>query len=761
MKLPRFSRNSGGEAAPGDASGAPQPAPVPKTDAYAAVPNDAGAFDQQSVDPAQPVQPLPFDGVPPPPPPTAAAPPVPQAPPAGGEGTVKKPRFPRFLKSRKHAAAPSESSNTSASDAHVPPPVDAALPPGLDAPPPLPEEGDSVPPPVDPRAAEREEVRRRRRLIEIGSGVSMGGPDSNSEDGESTDDDARRRNNEEEDVMGGEDEGKPLEDAVVASVSDPPHVPALPTATKSTAFNSAADAFRHASPHPSAPHFIDTSHIDGAPLPGPPPQHSLFPPFPSPSGNSMPSSTFQPPAPYQTSTTYFPPSSAPQGEAVPPRHFEQPQLPQPSQNNAAEMAELFASRAFGAPATHSSPFPAQPAPLAPPPPPPPMSASGDFLHSGEDALMKRSNSARRPAPVGWGSITGSTPSGPVYAHSLHTSQTFSSTNIDPAVADKIKRGRELAMLAVQQEEKGNLGAAESGYIKALSLLVPASKELDIGSDLTKHVRKTQKAKIQREAAAMLDRCEELRRFIKANGPAVPDELPRLPGLLPKPAKPAPPPRESKPKDKGSAEAKKGGRPLPSPPPPAADGGDDDLLSRIANRQKMLPDTTGETSRATAPSIETSFSDKQHEPTESSNSFKQSLGSSSQPSAPSEDPGLEKGQGLKDEYDFKSKSMAHPSPDGNVTSHPSLSSSFRNLSLSGAPSISNKSPGNVQDGSGTREGGSVANVCFLCRRNAHLRTKCNHTFCSNCGNQVVSVFGSCPVPGCNELISLDDFDHILR
>lgn len=759
MKLPRFSRNNGSEPPAPDSSGGEQPIPGSKTDTFSGVPDTPGAFEQQPMGSTEPIQSLPFDGVPPPPPPTEA-PPASYAPPSG-EGAVKKSRFPRFLKQRKNtAAAPSESTNASGGDAPISTPLDSVPQSTHDVlpsvpPPPPPPEGDSVQPPVDPRAAEKEESRRKLRALEIRTGIAMNIQNSD-DDGESTDDEARRKNNEEDDGHQGEDEGKPLEDAVVASVSDPPSVPALPTATQSTAFNSTANAFRHSSSQPSAPHFIDTSHIDGAPLPAPPPQHSPFPPFQGSSGNSIPSSTYQPPAPYQTSTPFFPSVSAHQQEVPPqPPHFSQPQ------NNAAEMAELFASRAFGTP-SHSSPFPSQPTPLAPPPPPPPMSATGEFAHSQEDALMRRSNSTRRSAPIGWDSIVDSTPSRPVYGQPVHLSQTFSSPrDLDPALADKIKRGRELAMLAVQEEEKGNLGAAESGYIKALSLLIPASKELDIGSDLTKHVRKVQKNKIQREAAAMLDRCEELRRFIKANGPAVPDELPRLPGSLPKASKPSPPSRESKPKDGSKPKTGKGDRLLPPPPPPT-DAGDDDLLSRIANRHKALPDTPGESSQPTATPKETS-SDEEHISTKSFKTSDKSTGGFPKFPAPSEDPKLEREERPKYNLsDFNPGQTTQSTADDNDTRHRSLSSSFQNLSVTDdAPSTSNLSPRNVQDRDGSKAGGSVSDVCFLCRRQAHLRTKCNHTFCSNCGNQIVTVFGRCPVPDCNEEISLDDFDHILR
>lgn len=61
------------------------------------------------------------------------------------------------------------------------------------------------------------------------------------------------------------------------------------------------------------------------------------------------------------------------------------------------------------------------------------------------------------------------------------------------------------MLAVQQNQRGNMGAAEAIYIMASSLLIPASQDLEVRSELAQHMRMQLKAKMQREAAATLDR----------------------------------------------------------------------------------------------------------------------------------------------------------------------------------------------------------------------------------------------------------------
>ena len=74
-----------------------------------------------------------------------------------------------------------------------------------------------------------------------------------------------------------------------------------------------------------------------------------------------------------------------------------------------------------------------------------------------------------------------------------------------------------------------MGAANGGYLKALEILVPAAKQLDAGSDLNKTARMQLKQKIKREINAMMDRCENLQVFLKANGPSVPTEMPRMPG----------------------------------------------------------------------------------------------------------------------------------------------------------------------------------------------------------------------------------------
>eukprot|EP00177_Eucheuma_denticulatum_P001597 GFKZ01002852.1.p1 GENE.GFKZ01002852.1~~GFKZ01002852.1.p1 ORF type:complete len:544 (-),score=84.51 GFKZ01002852.1:308-1939(-) len=150
--------------------------------------------------------------------------------------------------------------------------------------------------------------------------------------------------------------------------------------------------------------------------------------------------------------------------------------------------------------------------------------------AGEDFMGHGAPQA--PTPVGWGDSYGGISSQPVHGNSM--SHANPAADIDYALSEKIRRGRELGKLAVAQEEQGNLGVAQSGYIKALELLVPARRELDVGSEATKNARMNMKKKVEREAAAMLDRVEELKMFLTAHGPAVPHEMPGIPDVVPPP-----------------------------------------------------------------------------------------------------------------------------------------------------------------------------------------------------------------------------------
>lgn len=393
-----------------------------------------------------------------------------------------------------------------------------------------------------------------------------------------------------------------------------------------------------------------------------------------------------------------PPAQMFPGQAPSPVQVQQ-QPPRRDPAADAQMAEMFGAQAYvGSAGYHHQP-------AAPPPQMAPPAYGGEGLLPQAHASLPQHGQtglprpAVNPAPIGWGDVY-NVPSQPMFGAPMHSAGSMrGALDIDPHLADRIRRGRELARLAIEQEERGNLGAAENGYMKALELLVPVSKELDVGSELDKTVRMTQKGKIQREAAAMLDRCEEIRLFLKANGPAVPNEMPSNPSVRSSPpgkasrtaaAKPKkdsslrPPDQDAnvstftptksptaelsrpKPVEPKTSEQAPPNRP-PPPPPPTFDGDSGDLLDRIASRRNVL-------SAASA--------------------------------------------GIQ--------------------------------AAGGAP---------VSSGAKPSVGGGVAK-CFVCNAPANLKAKCDHTFCTKCGNQAANVFGTCPDRSCNAPLTSGGFESIL-
>lgn len=380
-----------------------------------------------------------------------------------------------------------------------------------------------------------------------------------------------------------------------------------------------------------------------------------------------------------------------------PQHHQQQPARDPSAD--AHMAEMLGARAYTGSMGYQAPPHAAPVPQAmgtyDAVPYPQTYAPPQHQHSQQGMRGAPAN----PTPIGWGDVY-SVPSQPMFAAPMHGSRGM--LDIDPVLAERIRRGRELARLAVEQEEQGNLGAAENGYMKALELLVPVAKELDVGSDLDKSVRMKQKAKIQREASHMLDRCEEIQLFLKANGPAVPMEMPSVPSVPGKRSSPgkkkaggtAKPPDQdadisiSGPKRTSTTELSipkpvepekgPGGPPTrpPPPPPPTFDGDSGDLLERIVSRRNVL-------SAATA--------------------------------------------GIH---------AASTAPATVPTAVPARA---------------------VEDKKAT-SGGSVAS-CFVCNAPAELKAKCEHAFCNKCGNQAANVFGACPDRSCNAPLSSGGFEKI--
>ncbi|PXF43888.1 hypothetical protein BWQ96_06354 [Gracilariopsis chorda] len=359
-----------------------------------------------------------------------------------------------------------------------------------------------------------------------------------------------------------------------------------------------------------------------------------------------------------------------------------------NRNTDAQLAELFAAQAL----TGNNPSTAVPSASAEATSPNHSTAAPNGSSTAPIAFSQGGHARRlptQPAPIGWGDAYDTAPSQPLYGTPAHLAQR-GPTTVDPSLAEKINRGRQLAFLAIEQEEQGNMGAAEAGYMKALSLLVPASKELDIGSELNKNARLSLKAKVQREASAMLDKCEQLRLFLKATAPTVPTDVPNMPtqnstSYPTRPRNSSPPrtDRRSFDEDPVSPDSavlpprvetrtrspKKSQRHIPPPPPPSFQDDPRELIQRLEHRKNVL-----------------------------------SAASDVFPSA----------------------------PNASVLHKPRQSVPKRLETYA---------------------------KCFMCKENAHLKTPCNHAFCSICGNQTVSVFGKCPVPGCNTRLTTESFIHI--
>lgn len=235
------------------------------------------------------------------------------------------------------------------------------------------------------------------------------------------------------------------------------------------------------------------------------------------------------------------------GSFVPPQEsgpggFRGPALAapvRPEGQRAGAVAELFAAKAYGV-SPAAIPGSTAPRDFAAGQPLLPASARSQAPAAGAPAAARPGpalyQSAPPPplAPSAGGSLDGFTaaggygmPGAPApHAHaagSLVQSQTY----IEPGLADRIRRGRELERLGIAGEEGGNLGHAQAAYMKALELLIPAISGLEHGPDVSYAFRAAEKRKLQNEAELMLGRCEELKRFLALNSAAVPSERPKL------------------------------------------------------------------------------------------------------------------------------------------------------------------------------------------------------------------------------------------
>lgn len=210
--------------------------------------------------------------------------------------------------------------------------------------------------------------------------------------------------------------------------------------------------------------------------------------------------------------------------------------------SATEIAELFAAKAYGAPVhpaaapghvtsiSSSAIFGTGPGPMLPPgaaprgavqPPPEPTPvtnsnlAPGYFPPAQNPAVFQSAppppafapNVQQPPAGYGMQQQQLQQPRGPPLVQS--------NTYIDPQLAERIRRGRELTKLGIQGEESGNMGHAKEAYMKALELLIPAIKMLDHGNDVSYSFRMSEKRKLNREAGLMLDRCEAIKKFLES------------------------------------------------------------------------------------------------------------------------------------------------------------------------------------------------------------------------------------------------------
>lgn len=454
------------------------------------------------------------------------------------------------------------------------------------------------------------------------------------------------------------------------------------------------------------PHFDSASEDDTHPDPvagHPPPPDAVVAEGVSTTAAPRMAGPYMPTNPDRYDDNLDPPavtSNAPPAQMFPGQGpQQQQQLPRREAAADAQMAEMFGAQAYVGNAAYHH----QPSALPPQMPPAAYAAEGlppqahaSLPYQGQSGAPQP---AVNPAPIGWGDVY-NVPSQPMFGAPMRSSGSMrNALDIDPALADRIRRGRELAKLAIGQEEQGNLGAAENGYMKALELLVPVSKELDVGSDLDKNVRMQQKAKIQREAAAMLDRCEEIRLFLRANGPAVPNEMPSIPSVM------------SSPPGKGSRTTAAKSKKDSSLRPPDHDS---DLSTSGPTRSP-----TAELSRP-----------KPVEP---------KISESAPPNRPPPPP--------------------PPTFDGDSGDLLDRIASRRNVLSAASAGI--HAAGGAPVSSGARPGvsGGLAK-CFVCNAPANLKAKCDHTFCTKCGNQAANVFGSCPDKSCNASLTSGGFEKIL-
>jgi len=170
-------------------------------------------------------------------------------------------------------------------------------------------------------------------------------------------------------------------------------------------------------------------------------------------------------------------------------------IPNISQMNPSVMPELFAARAYGRHNTTTKPTTDQSAP------------------SSRIQPQRRERSTRHIHPIGWGPLAESivADTQPTVENTARRVRPMTSpTEIEAGLLARISRGRELALYAVECDERGDVVSARQLYMDALYILVPACRDLDRGPNSSRSARSREMKKMQELASVMLDRCEAFR-----------------------------------------------------------------------------------------------------------------------------------------------------------------------------------------------------------------------------------------------------------
>ena len=349
----------------------------------------------------------------------------------------------------------------------------------------------------------------------------------------------------------------------------------------------------------------------------------------------------------------------------------------------------------------------------------------------------------------------------------------SSTKIDAQLLSRISRGREAGLRAVRFDEVGDLSNAEELYMEALSVLIPASRDLDRGPNSNRSARLREKTKVQREASGMLNRCEWLRSQIEVDdsrGPGVPQELPNT--LIG-----APSIRNSNTCiDKHNSNV----------------GGNSDSRRPAPNRLSSRTNIPAEpkyvfysrTNNVQNGSAGADVDVPLHLP----ETARPSLVPRRQPHMNNDTPQLQSHSSRREnssQVPTRQASVSNSTKmrprNANLTGPRNIDFYFQDnikdrtlpMGMSERPTVGLKVPDNellfeVQDvGShtagrdGNRGPGREVGVelCVVCGDAANFRAPCGHGFCTKCGNQSVRVFGSCPVFSCNTVLSFETFQKV--